>query len=180
MERCTKIPKMDYKTIQKNIIDPVVIAPRSVGTRKCDCASSGKTDCIEDCKNAKRPIWTKSEEEFTICPVECTTANYCFGEKNCGIIVLLEEQHIKNCYPHKQGDGAGNALCTTTEIPNGVLIGQYVGVLTKEGNQSPTNYYIAELGSPDHKDGNSDLLLDAEKSGNLTRYINHSCALNCV
>ena len=76
--------------------------------------------------------------------------------------MLLEEQHIKNCYPHKQGDGAGTALCATTDISNGVLIGQYVGVLTKDGNQSPTNHYIAELLSPDHEDGNSDLLVDAE------------------
>ena len=82
MERRTKIPKMDYKTIPKNSVDPVVIAPKSVGTRKCDCASSGKTDYIEDCKNANRPIWTKSGEEFTICPVECTIANCCFRETN--------------------------------------------------------------------------------------------------
>ena len=79
-----QIPKMNYETIQTNIVDPNIIPSRLI-TRKCDCASSGKTCCIEDCINANRLIWTKSDEEFTISPVEYTPANCFFGEQIAGI-----------------------------------------------------------------------------------------------
>ena len=48
--------------------------------------------------------------------------------------MLLEEQHINNCFPHKQND-VGTALCATTEIRKRGLIGQYLGDITREGIQ---------------------------------------------
>ena len=172
-----QIPKMNYETIQKNIVDPVII-PRSVGSRKCDCASSGKTDCISgNFKNANKTLWNKFES--MTCPIKCTPANCYFGEKHCRNRVLLEEQHIRNCFPRKQ-DGVGSALCAITEIPKGGLIEQYVGVLTKCGrHRNPISHYVAKMRSPDNEDEDVDLWLNAEKCGNLARFVNHSCAPNC-
>ena len=93
--------------------------------------------------------------------------------------MLLEEQYIKNCFPHKQDD-VGTALCATTEIPKGGLIGQYVGVITGKGKHTPKGNYIAEMLRPDNENGHSDLWVDSKKCGNLTRFMNHSCNPNCV
>ena len=83
-------------------------------------------------------------------------------KKNCKNRVLLEEQHINNCFPHKQND-VGTALCATTEIPKGGLIGQYVGVITGKGKHTPKGNYIAEMLRPDNENGHSDLWVDSKK-----------------
>ena len=102
-----------------------------------------------------------------------------FWRKNCKNRVLLEEQHINNCFPHKQND-VGTALCATTEIPKGGLIGQYLGAITREGKHTPKGNYTAVILRPDNENGYSNLWVDSEKCGNLTRFVNHSCNPNCV
>ena len=172
-----QIPKMNYETIQTNIVDPKIIPSRLI-TRKCDCASSGKTDCVSgDCKNATRTLWNQSES--MICPIECTPANCSFGEKQCKNKVLTDEQHIRNCFPRKQ-DSNNYELCATTEIPKGCLIGQYMGIVSKKGKlKRTTSNYVVELRSPGYEKEQANLWLDGEVNGNLTRFINHSCAPNC-
>ena len=81
VKHLTKIPDTVYKTIQKNRDESVSITTRRVATKKCNCATSGKTNCIENCRNANRTLWNKSDNECTTCPVECTPANCSFGEK---------------------------------------------------------------------------------------------------
>ena len=85
-------------------------------------------------------------------------------EKKYGNRMLLKEQHINNCFPHKQND-VGTALCATTEIPKGGLIGQYLGGITREGKHRPKSNYTGVMVRPDNENGCSNLWVDSEKCG---------------
>ena len=68
--------------------------------------------------------------------------------------VLLEEQYINDCFPSKK-DNVGTALCATTDIQQGVLIGQYLGVVTTKSNGTSESSYIAQMARPNMENEHS-------------------------
>ena len=172
----TKTPEKEYKTIQTNHDECVPIATRRHRSNKCKCANMGGKICTTNCANADRQLFKDNGEHFD-CPIECTADNCSFGEKDCKNRVLSEEQYIKYCFPSTK-DNVGTALCATKDIPKGVLIGQYSGVVTTKKDSALRSDYIAEMARPNMEYGHSKMWIDAEKCGNLTRFINHSCEPN--
>ena len=173
----TKTPDKEYKTIQTNNDKCVPIGTRRHRSNKCKCADRGGNTCTTDCPNADRQLFNDNTGESFNCPIECTTDNCSFREKDCKNGVLLEEQYIKYCFPSTKNN-VGTALCATKDIPQGVLIGQYSGVVTTKKNGALKSNYIAKMARPDMESGYSKMWIDAEKCGNLTRFNNHSSEPN--
>ena len=172
----TKTPDKEYKTIQTNNDECISIPTRRHRSKKCDCADMGEKNCTTNCNNANRKVY-KANGDHLDCPIECTPDNCSFGETDCKNRVLLEEQYINDCFPSKKNN-VGTALCATKDIQQGVLIGQYLGVVTTKRNGTSESNYIAQMAKPNMENGHSKMWVDAEKCGNLTRFINHSCEPN--
>ena len=72
-------------------------------------------------------------------------------------------------------DRVGNGLAAGEYIPQGTIIGEYTGEISKvpPAAQGPDNTYYAPY-APDAVPGSEMFVIDAKKAGNPTRFINHS------
>lgn len=124
----------------------------------CEC----ENQCGDDCYNKN-------------VAVECTTHNCNVGE-GCGNRWLTESQFLTSCAPREERHGRGKlgkGLKTFERIPEGSIIGPYLGELLEKTDLEnlTTNDYLSIMGHGQW--------IDASKKGNLTRFINHSHKPNC-
>lgn len=144
----------------------------------CDCLSSQTAteeqlndpslsfDCGEKCIN--RIICTECESR------SCPSGENCNNRQ----FQLSQDRAV---YPFNAGD-KGFGLKTSEFIPQGAFIIQYIGeiftIKSEEGYKRFHRYsksvcsYLMKLTSKE--------VIDATYKGNLARFINHSCAPNCI
>ena len=133
---------------------------------KCKCTGSF---CGPDCFNR-------------ITNHECTSANCNLGGKDCGNRAMGKRQFVK-CQP-KREIGKGWGLVTLEDVPKGKLVQEYVGEVINEKEKEERlrlwsiehpydpNFYVMAL--------SGGYYLDARVYANQSRFINHSCAPNCI
>lgn len=154
------IPNKDYKQIAANIYSPSAKKVLKVeDVYRCDCTPTSK--CGVSCSN--RSI----QQE---CNSECPCKDNCQNRKiQNGLSLALKQFRTLE---------KGYGLKTLQSIAKNEFIIEYVGeVLTKNEYQRRTensndkNSFFMEF--------HQNLLIDASKKGNLSRFINHSCDPNC-
>ena len=161
-----------YSHIQSNKFGDPTDRPKKISggsgeeQEKCKCTGSF---CGPDCFNR-------------ITNHECTSANCNFGGKDCGNRSMSKRQFVK-CQP-KREIGKGWGLVTLENVAKGKLVQEYVGevinekekenrlrIWSKEHPYDPNFYVMALSGG---------YYLDARVYANQSRFINHSCAPNCI
>ena len=133
------------------------------GEFRCTCKYDGKTNCADGrCGN-------------DVSSIECDNDNCSFGDVNCGNRKYLCP-YLTSCFPMKieklSGEKLNLGLVAFEHIPQFVYIGDYVGVVRDK--KDSRGLYCAAL-----KVGGKNFVVDASETGDLTRYINHSCEPNC-
>jgi hypothetical protein len=124
------------------------------------------------CKNARWSDTLDSKADTIRLHVkECTRKN-CGNLQDCGNKYTSVEHHLSKCVVAKQydcdgGSSLGLKVMKGHIIPAWAVIGEYTGTVTTRGRENKHSDYIVEV--------DNRTLIDAEKEGNVTRFINHRC-----
>ena len=147
-------PGLGYANIHSNDWSNLTPQP-SPAPSMCGCSELGRyCDAAIGCENVHAQR-------------ECTDLNCSVGA-SCGNRWLPLEPGLHKCAPMPSQLGMG--LFATSRLRRNSLLGQYVGVVCDE-NPSAESNYVAQL-------ERDTLWIDSKHRGNLTRFINHSCAPN--
>ena len=153
-----------YRHIQGNKVDQNNAPPRIPLGEPCQCEDA----CGDDCLN--RATY-----------VECANKN-CRVGPSCGNRRIAQRKVPKCKVKREQGKGWG--LVTLETIHKGDLVQEYIGEIIDEAEKekrltewsrdhpNDTNFYIM-ANAPGW-------FIDARLTSNLSRFINHSCAPNCI
>lgn len=136
----------------------------------CDCIltkeerARGVMGCLDDCLNRMLMIE---------CGPKCTLGEHCLNKR----FQKRQSAKVEVFKTKKKGWG----LRTTTELPAGSFIMEYVGevVRSKEFRSRIKKYTKQKVKHHYFMALRSDEIIDATCKGNLTRFINHSCEPNC-
>ena len=136
----------------------------------CDCILTkeerlrGVMGCLDDCLNRMLMIE---------CGPKCSLGDHCLNKR----FQKCQSAKVEMFKTKKKGWG----LRTTTELPAGSFIMEYVGevVRSKELRSRIKKYTKMKVKHHYFMALRSDEIIDATCKGNLTRFINHSCEPNC-
>ena len=136
----------------------------------CDCIltkeerARGVMGCLDDCLNRMLMIE---------CGPKCTLGDHCLNKR----FQKCQSAKVETFKTKKKGWG----LRTSTELPAGSFIMEYVGevVRSKELRSRVKKYTRQKIKHHYFMALRSDEIIDATCKGNLTRFINHSCEPNC-
>ena len=159
-----------YKYIHVPRYDPKSRPVRlPMSGEKCSCVDA----CGDDCLN--RVLYVEccgdADGKTSNCPVGPTCGNR-----------PIAQRKIAKCQP-KREEGKGWGLVTLEDIPKGDLVIEYVGEVIDEDEKTrrltewardhpnDPNFYVMSL--------RDKWYIDAREQGNMSRFINHSCAPNC-
>jgi len=168
-----KIKHLGFKTIEFDDLMQQynkLYKSGKIKREQADTACKCKYHCGDDCYNKCAQMECTDDN----CNVKAGCGNRHWT--GCGNRWISESHFLTSCAPGEERhyrEKLGMGLKATEDIPQGVIIGPYVGeLLTRDQlKHIKTNDYVSELG-----DG---IYIDASKKGNLTRYINHSHEPNC-
>ncbi|KAE9045633.1 hypothetical protein PR003_g13783 [Phytophthora rubi] len=125
----------------------------------CDCSR----DCFCDvCDNAGAGIY-------------CTADNCAAGGRCSNNVYDCQDVEVVST-----SLGYGDARRAPGFIPVDTVIGEYTGILTThdyDKDKDVTSEYVMKLQT---RASRKKVYIDAKEGGGLTRFINHSCAPNCV
>eukprot|EP01138_Halocafeteria_seosinensis_P001851 gb/GECG01001894.1/.p1 GENE.gb/GECG01001894.1/~~gb/GECG01001894.1/.p1 ORF type:complete len:725 (+),score=86.36 gb/GECG01001894.1/:1-2175(+) len=137
----------------------------------CECANQKLPDCGSWCLNR-------------MTRAECTPNTCSLGGK-CGNrpFSLSQKGGLGHYATHTQYTGQkGFGVFADENIPEDSFVVEYIGEVIDSDecerrlwdykNEGTEHFYLMEIGS--------DLIIDAGRSGNMARFINHSCAPNLV
>lgn len=155
----TKLEPHSYVSIKRN----VYLVKRKRNSIDTDI---GCTNCNSQCSDG------------CVCRVQCISCSKaCRCSKNCANRPF---QKVKKIHPVKT-ELCGWGVVAAEPIGKGDFIVEYVGeviddVLCEQRlwdmkDQDATNFYMCEI--------NKDFVIDATFKGNVSRFLNHSCAPNC-
>lgn len=130
----------------------------------CSCSPDDPDPCGPTSNCDKREAWTECDSG--LCPTGDKCQNQCIGKRKYARFRL------------KYVGDKGFGLIAETAICPGTMVIEYVGELVTEAEfqsrlkskQTPNSYFM--------KYGKG-LYIDAEKKGNMSRFMNHSCNPNC-
>ena len=147
--------------------------PKRSCSGKCTCHTVS-TCCDETCRNRARELCS-SMPGYVVCNIN----NCGFGEKDCGNRIEAAT-YLTSCAPQHLAQVNGKGLIATEMIPEGAIIGQYVGVVMKkqkwrELDKKHNSAFGAELIVR-----GEELVVDARQKGNILRYVNHGCKPSCT
>lgn len=130
----------------------------------CSCSPDDADPCGPTSNCEKREAWTECDP--SVCPTGDKCQNQCIAKQKYASFSL---KHV--------GD-KGFGLIAETAICPGTMVIEYVGELITEeeynhrvNSKNTPNFYFMKYGKG--------LYIDAEKRGNMSRFINHSCNPNC-
>jgi hypothetical protein len=131
--------------------------------QRCACDSRG--DCRrETCENAR----TSTFCDQTCCPFGGTCGN---GTRTNESLQLMRFR-----------DTSIYAIRSTTHIPAGVVLGEYLGVISlvtgEKKKRSANEGYRLHFHSDSDRWGSLRMCVDADYAGSLMRFLNHSCTPN--
>lgn len=114
--------------------------------------------------------------------MECTKATCGYGvddERRCHNRDL--QRHTKGKVIARPTPGKGWGLFAASDIPSGALVIEYVGeILDDAGTEARLREYKAAGQRHFHiMEISKDLVIDAGRCGNDSRFVNHSCRPNC-
>lgn len=161
----SKSTKSQMKSYYKDIKNNVYIAKYDRQTiTNCDCVQSGNMNCSNTCIN-----------RFLF--VECSP-QICYFKERCQNMIIQNSEPLDGLAMRETAKGFG--LFTERAIKKETFLIEYVGqVITKDQFKlrSETSYadQIHSYGMALDRD----LVIDATKYGNKSRFINHSCSPNC-
>lgn len=162
-----KVKPKDYKPIRANQYDNPARVKRNYDIEGvCKCSSTDESPCGPGTSCIMQSI-----------NVEC--------DKSCPAGEACQNQNMRKRLFVKlkkfQTIGRGFGAKTTVDIKEGQLVIEYIGqIISKDevqrrfnqkAGENNSDYYIFRM--------ETDLYIDAEPCGNLSRFINHSCNPNC-
>lgn len=168
-----EMPDLGYTTIMHNDwrVNKPRVSKRYQKKGLCDCKNGHSNKCKQHlCDNMDMVVGSGVTQLVT--QLECNATNCSFGSENCGNRWLTQTHHLTSCV--HSGQMSGRGLTALATIPADAVIGQHVGRVTKLNPKAKKSGYGMALQCNDEK-----FLIDAEHSGNLTRFINHGCDPNC-
>lgn len=138
----------------------------------CQCKKSQYPSCVNAaCSNNNNKYY----------PRECDQSNCSFGEEDCGNRFTTSKQvqeqsrarFVKKKFksPKYEKPQVGYGLMAITGFTQNDIIGEYVGEVKQRKKGDSCSQYCVEIAE--------DIVIDAEKRGNFTRFIQHSCEPNC-
>lgn len=154
----TRVPR---KMIKSNLL-----------AEKCNCVSDDTSDSTEAPCSSERCV-------NRAIYIECTDSNCSAKKEECNNRRFRQRTYakVKEFYTGNRGWG----LKALEDIASGTFVIEYVGELITEEEaktrldlsveRNEVNYYLLTL--------DKNIIIDAGPSGNLARFMNHSCSPNC-
>ncbi|KAG4075690.1 hypothetical protein HA402_003515 [Bradysia odoriphaga] len=165
VKKSKKILPLPYQKIGKikELAPAKLTRLKERDTDPCSCSPDDPDPCGPESECYKRREWAECSTE---CPTGNKCQNQCIGKRKYASFKL---KHL--------GD-KGFGLIAETAIRSGTMVVEYVGELVTEAeyqsrrkSKQTQNLYFMKYGKG--------LYIDAEKKGNMSRFINHSCEPNC-
>ncbi|XP_037025703.1 probable histone-lysine N-methyltransferase Mes-4 isoform X2 [Bradysia coprophila] len=165
VKKSQKVQPLPYQKIGKiKELAPAKLTRSKIrDTDPCSCSPDDPDPCGPTSNCYKRVEWTE-------CSSECPTGDKC--QNQC--IAKRKYASFKLKYLGDKGFG----LIAETAIHPGTMVVEYVGELVTETeyqlrrrSKQTQNLYFMKYGKG--------LYIDAEKKGNMSRFMNHSCNPNC-
>ncbi|XP_062572179.1 histone-lysine N-methyltransferase NSD2-like [Saccostrea cucullata] len=168
IERSEKKPA-PYKFVKNNIPVGSVVIPKPDLTSipRCECDPNHEAPCSSDTDCLNRMLMYECH------PSVCQCGEKCHNQR-------FQRREYPDCTPFKT-EGRGWGLRTNVDIKKGQFVHEYVGELIDEEEvkrridesheNNISNYYMLTL--------DKNRVIDAGPKGNLSRFMNHSCAPNC-
>lgn len=125
------------------------------------------------CESACRATSCANAQNGTFCTSEC-----CPHEGRCGNgLLVFPKLKLVN-----RNSSFGYGVYAEEDIQSGVIIGEYLGefVLLRRGDLPRNRGYLLQMKALAVEHPSSKVYIDAEKRGNLTRFMNHSCRANAT
>ncbi|PAV89811.1 hypothetical protein WR25_20054 isoform A [Diploscapter pachys] len=157
----TPLPK--FEIVETSIFSKSISSKKRTEALYCTCADEGKNCKDNRCVNVCM---------FTECPKDCPA-------KKCKNRKFTKRKYAK-VEPQYTGPEKGFGLFAMESIKKGAFIIEYVGeVLPRNEYEARKEIYAKD---PNHKHhylcDTGAYTIDATKKGNVSRFINHSCAPN--
>ncbi|XP_011069815.1 histone-lysine N-methyltransferase ASHR3 [Sesamum indicum] len=156
-----KLEPHPYVHIKRNVY--LVKRKRNSSDADIGCTNCSSTQCSEGC----------------VCRVQCISCSKaCSCSKQCANRPFQKVKKIQIVKTQRCGWG----VVAAESINKGDFIVEYVGEVIDDAlcerrlwdmkDQDAKNFYMCEI--------NKDFVIDATFKGNASRFLNHSCAPNCV
>lgn len=168
IEKSEKKPA-PFKFVKNNIPVGSVVIPKPDLTSipRCECDPNSEAPCSSDTDCLNRMLMYECH------PSVCQCGEKCHNQR-------FQRREYPDCTPFKT-EGRGWGLRTNVDIKKGQFVHEYVGELIDEDEvkrridesheNNISNYYMLTL--------DKNRVIDAGPKGNLSRFMNHSCAPNC-
>lgn len=167
--RTVRQPPAYTKTSCINLVPPATLTKSKDEPCICSCTPDDDDPCgpTSNCENRSMCI----ECDAKHCPSKANCKNQCFERKlSAGTKVVFMDE--------KKGFG----LIAEEFICAGTLVSEYVGeLITENERQRRQSRKQSETGDQHYyfMTYSKGLYIDAEKKGNESRFVNHSCDPNC-
>lgn len=173
----------DYVYVKQNCVTTSVPVDRNISTlQHCKCRDTCSSEDSCNCSDLSVKSWydlqgrLKEGFDFREPPMifECNNMCHCHLS-SCHNRVVQHGISVRLQVFRTEGMGWGcRALA---DIPKGTFVCEYVGeVISDSEAETREDSYLFDL---DNRDGET-FCIDANRYGNIARFINHSCAPNVV
>lgn len=182
---------LEYFNYVRNNIFPIDLKPNEESmTQGCNCddgCSRESTCCPTTIKgaqfgykkmNGKKRLRLNNTQMIYECNENCSCGDDCLNR-------VTQQTRLFPMQIFKTGDGRGWGLKTLANIPKGSFLMEYTGEIIDQEESFRRGEKYDEIGQSylfdfDFNDNvEAVYTVDAFKSGNLSRLINHSCEPNC-
>lgn len=169
-----------FKYVSKNVLSANFpdIERSAISGCRCEGGCSEKTLCCPQSEGFEFPyikIHGREVHRYIDSQkmIECGPG--CSCDDDCLNRLTQKKKTVKVCVFKTEKRGWG--LKASDEIKARTYIGEYVGEVLKSADAETRegSHYLFEVNSEEYDDP---ITIDAEKLGNLTRFINHSCEPN--